>query len=698
MSQKSEDTEEVLADLLSGLNPQQRAAAEHGREPLLIVAGAGTGKTTTLAHRVATLIARGVDPGRILLLTFTRRSAAEMLRRVDSLLVRQRRSVANQRLRGKSASRDVWGGTFHAVATRLLRQHGKLIGLEPEFTILDRSDAEDLLNGIRSEQELSKADKRFPLKGTCLDIYSRVVNTQLPLEQVLKESFPWVTDQVEGLKTLFTAYTQRKEEQQTLDYDDLLLFWHALVNEPTCGSIIRQKFDCVMVDEYQDTNTLQSEIVRGLSPQGDGLTVVGDDAQSIYSFRAATVRNILDFPAQFPGTTVLPLEQNYRSTQPILEATNRVIAQASEGHRKTLWSNRTEGNKPYLVSCLDETEQTNYVIEQVLSLRETGVELKQQAVLFRAAHHSLALELELSRRNILFHKYGGLKFIEAAHVKDLLAFLRLAENPRDSVSALRILLLLPGIGPKKASQLVEQLVTHHGDFDAWRDFKPPAACSTHWPLFMALLKILSGRATKPLELSVEVHYVRTFYAPLLEQKYDDGFVRGRDLEQIEQMASRFDSRSQFLNDLTLDPPSSTQDFAADPLLDEDYLTLSTIHSAKGLEWESVFVLHAADGNIPSDMATESAVEIEEERRLFYVALTRAKTHLHILHPQRYYFHAHFKSDRHSYSQRTRFIPDELLDWFERKVTQTPVLDSSKGDSPTDVTTSDIRKRIGRMWA
>lgn len=688
----------ALTTLLADLNPQQRQAAEHGDGPLLIVAGAGTGKTTTLAHRVASLIARGVDPGRMLLLTFTRRSAAEMLRRVDALMTRWRQSVRNELFISRAASRDVWGGTFHSVATRLLRQHGALIGLEPEFTIIDRSDAEDLMNVVRSELELSKSDKRFPLKGTCLDVYSRVVNTQQGLEPVLKESFPWVVEHLDGLKKLFAAYTERKEKQQTLDYDDLLLFWHHLVTESGCGDIVRQKFDCVLVDEYQDTNNLQAEIVKGLSPVGKGLTVVGDDAQSIYSFRAATVRNILDFPNLFPGTTVLPLEQNYRSTQPILEATNRVIALAAEGHRKTLWSTRQDGNKPQWVSCLDETEQTDAVIERILAHRETGVDLKKQAVLFRASHHSLSLELELSRRNIPFHKFGGLKFVETAHIKDLLAFLRLAENPRDSVSAMRILLMLPGIGPKKATQLVDQLSEHQGDFQAWSDFQPPGATATHWPLFIALLKVLSGRNGKPVGLHAEIHYVRTFYAPLLEQKFDDAFTRMRDLEQLEQMAARFETRSQFLNDMTLDPPSSTQDFAGDPLLDEDYLTLSTIHSAKGLEWESVYVLHAADGNIPADLATESVAEIEEERRLFYVALTRARSNLYVMHPQRYYFHAHHKSDRHSYSQRTRFVPDELLPYFDQINAGKSKGNQMQDAAASDVTTADVRRKIGRMWA
>lgn len=685
---------ESLDQLLGDLNPRQREAARHGAGPLLIVAGAGTGKTTTLAHRVASLIAGGTDPGRILLLTFTRRASAEMLRRVDSLLARWRQLSGTTPMTG----RGVWGGTFHAVATRLLRQYGQMIGLPGEFTIVDRSDAEDLMNVLRSELELPKRDKRFPLKGTCLDIYSRCVNTQKPLEPILKTVFPWVLEQQEGLKKLFAAYTDRKERQQTLDYDDLLLFWHAMTQEPACSEVLRRKFDCVLVDEYQDTNTLQAEIIRGLCPTGEGLTVVGDDAQSIYSFRAATVRNILDFPEQFPGTTVVPLEQNYRSTQKLLDATNGVIALAREGHRKTLWSNRVEGPLPKLVTCLDEDEQTDSVIENVLALRETGVDLRQQAVLFRASHHSLGLEVELARRNIPFHKYGGLKFVEAAHVKDLLAFLRLAENPRDSVSALRILLLLPGIGPKKASQLVEELRQAEGNFGAWSDYKPPTAAAVHWPVFVALMTVLSRQTGKPLELGVEIHHVRTFYAPLLEQKYDDAFVRARDLEQLEQLAGRFDSRATFLNEMTLDPPSSTQDFAADPLLDEDWLTLSTIHSAKGLEWEAVYVLHAADGNIPSDMATGSEEEIEEERRLFYVALTRAKTHLHVMHPQRYYFAARGRSDTHAFSQRTRFIPDELLPKFASTAARQTHGDRESGLPTSEMTTADIRRRIGKIWA
>jgi DNA helicase II / ATP-dependent DNA helicase PcrA len=684
-------------DPLAALNPVQRSAAEHGDGPLLIVAGAGTGKTTTLAYRAAVLLARGVSPARMLLLTFTRRSAAELLRRVEALLGQWRTPIGSLRA---SVSRDVWGGTFHAVATRLLRQHGQLIGLTPEFTILDRGDAEDLLNSCRTELDLARDHSRFPLKGTCLDVYSRCVNTQRPLRQVLPESFPWVAEHEAALKRLFAAFTERKEQQRLLDYDDLLLFWQTMMMHPDSADLVRQKFDAVLVDEYQDTNPLQFEIVRGLSPTGQGVTVVGDDAQSIYSFRAATVRNILDFPQHFPGTTIIALEQNYRSTQPLLDATNRVIALAKEGHRKQLWSTKKDGSRPAVVNCLDESEQTDFVVQKILEQREAGVLLKQQAVLFRASHHSLGLELELARRNIPFHKFGGLKFVESAHVKDLLAFLRFAENPRDSVSALRMLLLMPGIGPKKAQSLIGGVGVGSGHSDwltEWSRFRPPAAAELHWPLLLALLKLLVRPDTQRLPLATELHHVRLFYAPLLEQKYDDAPARQRDLEQLEQMAARFESRAQLLTELTLDPPSSTQDFAADPVLDDDWLTLSTIHSAKGLEWDTVFVLHAADGNIPSDLATGHEDEIEEERRLFYVALTRAKSQLFVCHPQRYYF-SRARSDPHSLSQRTRFLPETILPWFDVTVARKALGRSAVSATATPVmSTQEVRQRLGKLF-
>jgi DNA helicase-2/ATP-dependent DNA helicase PcrA len=418
------------------------------------------------------------------------------------------------------------------------------------------------------------------------------------------------------------------------------------------------------VDEYQDTNLLQAEIVAGLSPEGKGLTVVGDDAQSIYAFRAATVRNILDFPKQYPAATIVTLEQNYRSTCPILSAANSVIAAARERYTKNLWSQRAEGERPELVTCEDEDEQTDYVVHRILERREAGIDLRRQAVLFRASYHSMMLEAELARRNIPFHKYGGLKFVETAHVKDLMAFLRLAENPRDVVAGTRVVLLLPGVGPGKARQLVQVLADAGGSFAAWKTWKPPAGAATAWPKF---LKLIESLATTTDPLPVQVARVRKFYSPMVETLYDNPVPRQRDLEQLEQIAGRYANRARMLAEITLDPPSSTQDLAGPPRLDDDYLVLSTIHSAKGLEWDAVYVIHASDGNIPSDMSTGSGEQIEEELRLFYVALTRAKNYLHVLCPMRYYYSRPGRSDAHGYAQPTRFLTRSAMKEFERRI-------------------------------
>ncbi len=679
--------------ILAGLNPQQREAARHGRSPLLIVAGAGTGKTATLVHRVAWLIHQGVDPRRILLLTFTRRAAAEMLRRVDGLL---------RRLAGAGGTRvhggRVWGGTFHAVSMRLLRQYGKAIGLAPGFTIHDRADSEDLLNVVRTERGLAKTDKRFPKKGTCMNIYSRCVNGQQKLGPVLKRHFPWCQEWEEELKQLFDAYVDRKEAAAALDYDDLLLYWCALLNDAQAAEQVRKKFDCVLVDEYQDTNALQAEILYKLCPQGEGLTVVGDDAQSIYAFRAATVRNILDFPQRFPQARIVTLQQNYRSTQPILRATNEVIALAKERHVKQLWSQREEGEPPWLVTCEDDQEQSEFVVEKVLKHREAGIDLRRQAVLFRASHHSIMLEAELAGRNIPFHKYGGLKFIETAHVKDLMAFLRLAENPRDVVAGTRLLTLLPGIGPAKARHLMGLLSQSDQGFDCWRRWSPPASAAKLWPRLIELLRTLAG-GKKPLP--EQVGAARKFYLPLLEEKYDNAGPRAKDLEQVEQIAGRYRDRRTMLAEITLDPPSSTQDLAGPPHLDEDYLVLSTIHSAKGLEWDSVFVIHAADGNIPSDMATRSSEEIEEERRLLYVALTRAKNWLYVTYPLRYYRYPGSFSDAHGYAQLTRFLPQSVRACFRQTIAspydEHEVVDGQAGLA-VEVTSRSVRRQTKNLWS
>ncbi|MGQ9574361.1 MAG: ATP-dependent helicase [Thermoguttaceae bacterium] len=687
---------DALDEILSELNPQQRLAVRHGEGPLLVVAGAGTGKTATLVHRVAWLIAQGIDPGRILLLTFTRRAAGEMLRRVDSLLRRLHQARPATRGFAPAGSR-VWGGTFHAVATRLLRHYARAIGLPPEFTIHDRTDSEDFLNVLRTELGLAKADRRFPQKGTCLDIYSRCVNAQEKLEQVLAVHFPWCKEWGEGLARLFDAYVDRKQATSVLDYDDLLVYWHTLLCDPQAGPLVRKRFDCVLVDEYQDTNALQAEILYQLSPEGKGLTVVGDDAQSIYSFRAATVRNILDFPKHYAGTTIVTLEQNYRSTQPILDATNQVIALARERYTKDLWSERRHGDLPALVTCQSEDDQADYVIRQILEHREVGIQLRRQAVLFRASHHSILLEAELTRRGIPFHKYGGLRFIETAHVKDLMAFLRLAENPRDLVAGVRVLGLLPGIGPRKARHLMDLLAASGGSFTAWKAFKPPPATTEIWPKFVALL---AGLAQASDDLPSQVHRVRMFYAPMLVELYDNPHPRARDLEQLEQIASRYKSRAAMLAEIALDPPSSTQDLAGRPLLDDDYLVLSTIHSAKGLEWDAVYVIHASDGNIPSDLATGSPEQIEEERRLFYVALTRAKRWLYVLWPLRYY-HSRGFADQYGLAQLTRFLPERAARCFRRlsslEPTQVGAPEQRPGLEGRQIGPA-VRKRTKQFWS
>jgi DNA helicase II / ATP-dependent DNA helicase PcrA len=682
---------------LRGLNPAQREAVLHGvgdgrDEALLVIAGAGSGKTNTLAHRVAHLIVGGADPRRILLLTFTRRAAAEMTRRAQRIVGRAAVDQAAAQGGGAAAADVRWSGTFHAVANRLLRLHASAVGLEPSFTVMDRSDSADLMSLVRTDLGFAKTSRRFPRKATCLAIYSRTVNAQRPLEASLAEAFPWCDEWAEQLRALFRAYVEIKQARSVLDYDDLLLYWYHLMQEPALAADVRGRFDHVLVDEYQDTNALQAAVLRGLCPDGRGLTVVGDDAQSIYSFRAASVRNILDFPGCFqPPARVVALEQNYRSTQPILEAANAVIEQSAERHAKRLFSTRASAQRPVLVTVEDELSQVDYVVERILQCREAGVELRRQAVLFRAAHHSDALEVELGRRNIPFVKYGGLKFLEAAHVKDLLCVLRWAENPRDAVAGFRVLQLLPGVGPATARRAIEAVDA--GGVDALADFSAPASAREDWPRLCALLRRLAEPST---DWRGQVGMVRRWYQPLLEQLYDAAHVRAGDLEQLETIAGEYQSRERFLTELTLDPPEASGDRAGPPLLDEDYLILSTIHSAKGQEWDAVYVLSCADGCIPSDMATGSPEQIEEERRLLYVAMTRAKDELHLVHPLRMYILQQRRhGDRHVYTPVTRFVPEPLYSLFERRSHGRAVADHDDArDAPIAV---DVGAKLRQMW-
>jgi DNA helicase-2/ATP-dependent DNA helicase PcrA len=674
---------------LDGLNPAQRQAVTHGDAPLLVIAGAGSGKTNTLAHRVAHLIVGGADPRRIMLLTFSRRAASEMTRRVE-------RIAGNVLGTGSGVVADMlhWAGTFHGIGARLLREHATSVGLEPQFTIHDREDSADLMNLVRHEMGFSAAKSRFPTKGTCLSIYSRVVNAQEELEAVLKTVFPWCAMWVNELRELFGAYVASKQQQNVLDYDDLLLYWAAMVRDPALAGLIGEKFDHILVDEYQDTNRLQSSVLLALKPDGRGMTVVGDDAQSIYSFRAATVRNILDFPASFtPAAEIVTLDRNYRSTQPILDAANGVIGLASERFTKNLWTERASPDRPQLVTVRDEADQARYVVESVLAAREAGQMLKQQAVLFRSSSHSGPLEIELTRHNIPFVKYGGLKFLESAHVKDMLALLRFAENPRDRVAGFRILQLLPGIGPASAGRVLDAVADAPEPLSALIASPPPPRGAEAWPGLIGTLETLGrGEAGWPGEFG----YARLWYEPLMENRYEDAAVRMLDLMQLEQIASGYRSRERFLTELTLDPPEATSDMAVPPLLDEDFLILSTIHSAKGQEWKSVFVLSVADGAIPSDLGVGSSAEIEEERRLLYVAMTRAKDDLHLVVPQRFYVHTQTPmGDKHVYAQRTRFIPKSLLPLFEDRFWPA-VTPYSAGATAVPVAV-DLRQQMLGMW-
>ncbi len=679
---------------LDGLNARQRAAAEHGAGeerpgPLLVIAGAGSGKTSTLAHRVAALIARGADPREMLLLTFSRRAAAEMTRRVERIVATMART------RGIAFVPSLaWAGTFHSIGARLLREYAPRIGLSPEFTIHDREDSADLMNLVRHELALSGTEKRFPLKGTCLAIYSRSINTEQPLEAVLADSFLWCAGWEAELRQLFAAYVEAKQRHDVLDYDDLLAYWAAMMGEAPVGAEIGSRFRHVLVDEYQDTNRLQASVLLRLKPDGRGLTVVGDDAQAIYSFRGATVRNILEFPRQFdPPATVVTLEQNYRSTQPILEVSNAVIGQAAERFAKNLFSGRASTARPLLVTVADEAAQASCVVDAVLARREEGVPLRAQAVLFRASHHSLQLELELGRRNVPFVKFGGLKFLEAAHVKDLLACLRWAENPRDRVAGFRVLLLLPGVGPKTAARALDAMAVAD-PAAALAAFAPPPACAADWRGLVGLFRALRGRSQPwPAELA----QVRGWYEPQMERIHDDAAVRIADLAALEAIAGTYPSRERFLTELTLDPPQASSDEAGVPLLDEDYLTLSTIHSAKGQEWGAVYLLNTVDGCIPSDMATGTPAQIEEERRLLYVAMTRAKDHLQLMVPQRFYVHQQAAGgDRHVYGARTRFIAPQLAALFEsRPWPQSPA--GELGATPEQRTAVDLAARMRERW-
>ena len=642
--------------MLVELNAEQLAAAQHGDGPLLIVAGAGTGKTATLAHRVAYLIERGADPRRILLLTFTRRAAAEMLRRVEAVLAARGHGTGG-------ASERVWGGTFHAVAARLLRIHARDIGMEPDFTIMDRGDSEDLMHVARTRLGLGRGGSRFPQKSTCLDIYSRCVNAQLPLAEVLHTAFPWCLPAEDDLAQLFAAYTDAKEEQQVLDYDDLLLFWRGLLADPAGGARVRERFDHVLVDEYQDTNALQADIVSLLRPDGTGVTCVGDDAQAIYGFRAATVRNILDFEQRFPGAR----RRHAHAQLPLHGADPR---RHQRDHRR--------GRRAARQGALDGPGRRRPPGPRHLPRRgrADAVALRAHPRAPRAGHAAQAAGRAVPRAAPLHGARDGALAPQHPLPQVRRAALRrdgARQGPRELPAPRREpqgrdgrpARARPGAGHRaqdRGGAAREPGRRRRRLPAAWAGARVPEPARAAWPAVVALFATLA--AAGPSDVPAQVHAVRSVYAPLLERRYDNVQARLRDLEQIEGLAARSQTRSQFLAELVLDPPSYTQELAGPPLLDEDYLILSTMHSAKGLEFDVVYVIHAADGNIPSDMATGSADEIEEERRLFYVACTRAREQLYVSHPLRYYTQPWAKADTHGYAQRSRFLTRRRAAHFE----------------------------------
>ncbi len=643
------------------LDEAQLAAVTHGDGPLIVVAGAGTGKTRTLVCRVAALIDRGVDPERILLLTFTRRAADEMLSRAAAICGR------------RDAARKLWGGTFHAIAYRLVAAHAEALGQATSLSVLDQGDAADLMDLLRHEHGLTGTGQRFPRGDTLIDAYSRSVNTAQPARDVITAHFPWCDPHTQAILDLFRAYVARKRAQSLVDFDDLLLGWRALLADPHLGPAMARRWDHVLVDEYQDVNQIQVDIVNLLCPGGVGLTVVGDDAQAVYGFRGADSRHLLCLSETLPGARTVCLEQNFRSRQRILALANAVRPFAG-GPQLRLRSDREGGPRPHLVRCHDASAEARIVVDSVLEAHEQGRPLKTQAVLMRAAHHSDLLEIELTARHVPFVKYGGLKFLEAAHVKDFIAGVRLLDNPLDEIAWYRLLRLHDGIGPAKARTLLDALRPHEPDIETRHPDTVAAAPASARTALAATLGALAA-ARGQSSVAARADRVLELLRPLLTARYPDHAARLGDLDRLVGAAASSSTLADYVATLTLDPPASTSDLAGPPHLDEDFLVLSTVHSAKGLEWDRVHVINVVDGAFPSDMALTSSLGLLEEQRLFYVAATRARDELSVYAPLRQPHHRRARDDRHSYAPQSRFLDEAALatmDVQEHRPTAAPV--------------------------
>jgi DNA helicase II / ATP-dependent DNA helicase PcrA len=634
-------------DILGGLNEQQRKAVTHQGGPLLVLAGAGTGKTRTLVARAAWLRAcQGVPASRILLLTFTRRAAGDMLARAAA--------AGNGSAGGPER---ICGGTFHAIAHKIIRQHAESFSLPPQFTILDQADIADVLDALRPDHGLADGAQRTPRAVACADIYTRCVNTGRPVSEVVTASFPWCAPFTGQLADLFRSYGAVKRARHFLDFDDLLLLWQAALADPAVGPVLRGMFDAVLVDEYQDVNTLQASIVRLLQPEGKQLTCVGDDAQAIYGFRGADPAHLRQLAADFPGLDIVRLDRNYRSRQGVLDLAN-LIRPSAAGLDLALTGDRGPGLPPLLVRCHDEATQAREICARVLNRCEDGAALRDQAILVRAAHHSDILEIELSARKIPYVKFGGLRFTDTAHVKDFLAAARILANPADDLAWFRLLRLHDGIGPVNARRIAAVLAAGQDSPPGSWQRAAQAAPTRSRAILAATLGQLAATAGAPG--AAQAAAILAMLDPLIRARYPDALARIADLERLADAAAAQPSLHDALAELTLDPPVSASDLAGPPRLDEDFLTISTIHAAKGLEWPVVHVPHLVDGALPSDMALGDPGGLAEEHRLFYVALTRARDHLYLYAPLRLHHHRRGRDDRHSLGQLTRFLDTRAL--------------------------------------
>ncbi|MCI0471438.1 MAG: ATP-dependent helicase [Candidatus Aminicenantes bacterium] len=613
-----EQKRHFVIDYKAELNPQQLEAVINIDGPHLVIAGAGSGKTRTLIFRVAYLVENNIPPQAILLLTFTRKASQEMMRRAATILDERCKNVS--------------GGTFHSFANYILRKYALQLKIYPNYSIVDRGDAEDIINLIRSDMGLNKKERRFPRKSTITDIISKAVNKRIPIDEVVFDDYPHYKRDIDEILAIAEKYRSFKKEKMVMDYDDLLVNLKILLEtDEESRKKICSSYRYIMVDEYQDTNKLQAEIAALLASEHHNILVVGDDAQSIYSFRGANFRNIMDFPKLFPEARITTLEQNYRSTRPILDLTNAIIEQAKEKYSKELFSQIEGEEKPVYIDAVDEHEQAAFIAQRVLELREEEIPLSRIAVLFRASWHANELEVELKSRNIPYVKYGGLKFAEAAHIKDVLSYMRVLHNILDEIAWLRVLLLIEGIGAATAAKIVEKVFRSGGDLAALlaADFDKKKFSSELRKLHAVLARLVGSSLTPAEKLQVVLEY----YSPLFESKYDDYRRRLEDLESLLRISERYSSLEQMLTEMALEPPNTTQTGVEPADREEEKLVLSTIHSAKGLEWHTVFIIHLVDGYFPSDRSVEDETDLEEERRLFYVAATRAEKNLYLITPE-----------------------------------------------------------------